>query len=309
MGWKNSERGKGVIFNIQRFSIHDGPGIRTTVFMKGCPLRCKWCSNPESINSFPELMTNDIKCIRCGKCEEACPEGAISFNADEKIRVIDRRKCNLCLECVKECHSGALVVAGEYMRVEEVVEEVMKDLLFYQNSGGGVTMSGGEPLQQWEFVSEVLKGCKNKGLHTALDTCGYAPWKVMEEVLDHVDLVLYDIKHIDAEVHEEGTGRSNKIILSNAEKVASELEVRMWLRFPLIPGYNDSARNVKELAEFAVSIGVEKISLLPYHRFGEAKYDKLGGKYTFTAKEPSKEHVEEIKREIEAVGVKVTVGN
>jgi len=198
---------KGLIFNIQRFSIHDGPGIRTTVFLKGCPLTCKWCSNPESQKSYPEILTVDRKCIRCGRCAESCSQEAITL--DESGRRLDWQKCNLCMECAANCPSGAIEAVGRYLTVDEVVAEVEKDRLFYQNSGGGVTVSGGEPLLQWEFALNLLKECKVRNLHTALDTSGCAPWDVMERVIEHVDLVLYDIKDMHSAKHKAITGVAN----------------------------------------------------------------------------------------------------
>jgi pyruvate formate lyase activating enzyme len=277
MSARERDNHKGLIFNIQKFSIHDGPGIRTTVFTKGCPLGCKWCSNPESISSDPEIMIHDIRCIHCGKCQEACPEGAIiSIEGNERI---DMEKCTRCMECVNVCPTKTLEIMGRYMTIKEVVEEVEKDSLFYQNSGGGVTLSGGEPLFQWRFTRDVLRECKERGFHTALDTTGYVSWKVMEEVLRYVDLILYDIKHMDDHSHTQGTGVSNTLILKNIERIASM--VRTWIRFPVIQGFNDSPENIKEVASLASMLGVEKVSLLPYHEWGRSKYEKLGREYPF----------------------------
>jgi len=297
---------KGLVFNIQRFSIHDGPGIRTTVFMKGCPLRCRWCSNPESWNPYPEIMTYDIKCIKCGKCAEICPEEAITIN--QRGRKLNRAKCTLCLKCAEVCPTGALSISGKYLTIGEIVKEVESDKLFYQNSGGGVTISGGEPLSQWEFVHQLLRECKQKGLHTALDTCGYALWEAMEKVLEYTDLVLFDIKHMDSSQHRKGTGKSNSLILENARKAAAKTKV--WLRFPLIPGYNDSEGNIKGVAELGGGLEVEKVSLLPYHEWGKAKYEKLGRRYPFkNTQPPSDERVQEVQKIMEGMGLKVTIGN
>ncbi|MDD5127362.1 MAG: glycyl-radical enzyme activating protein [Dehalococcoidales bacterium] len=264
---------KGLVFNTQSFAIQDGPGIRTTVFMKGCPLHCQWCSNPESQKAHPEIMTTDIKCISCRKCAGLCD--AISFNS--KGRQIDRAKCNLCLKCAEVCPSKAIEQIGKYLTVDEVLKEVLRDEALYRNSGGGMTVSGGEPLLQPEFVTELCRRAKEKGIHTALDTCGYAPWAVMEKVLKYIDLVLFDVKHMDPAKHKKFTGVDNKLILSNLKKTVPM--VRTWIRIPLIPGFNDSEDEVKEIAEFSASLKVDKVSVLPYHEFGSAKYAKLGNTY------------------------------
>ena len=296
---------QGLIFNIQKFSLYDGPGIRTTIFLKGCPLNCKWCSNPESQVGCPEVMTFDTKCIKCGKCVEICPLGAIEFV--DNLRRVNREKCNLCMECARVCPSGAIEQVGKYMTVGEVIEEIEKDRVFYVNSNGGVTFSGGEPLDQWEFVSQVLKECKQKGIHTVLDTAGYVQWDILEEVLRYTDLVLYDVKHMDPKKHKEGTGVSNELILINARKVASK--VRTWLRVSVVPQYNDSESNIKKLSKFGTQLRAEKISLLPYHAWGEQKYQRLGKNYPFKGIPiPANEHLHNLKRIIESYGLQVTIG-
>ena len=295
---------KGLIFNIQRFSIQDGPGIRTTVFFKGCPLRCHWCSNPESQSPKPQIITRDVKCVCSGKCVEACPQQAITIT--QQGRRIDWDKCNQCLKCAEACPYGAIEVVGTYMTAEEVMKEIEADKLFYQNSGGGTTISGGEPLSQWEFVYHLLMLCKEKGIHTTLDTCGYAPWERMERVLEYTDLVLFDLKHIDPEPHRWGTGKSNRLILDNARKTASR--VRTWIRIPLIPGYNDSEEILTRMAEFAAKIGAEKISLLPYHEWGRGKYASIGRRYSMKTHRLTSEQVQECKKLVEAMGLKVTIG-
>lgn len=296
---------KGVVFNIQRFSIHDGPGIRTTVFMKGCPLVCEWCSNPESQRGQPEIMTVDRKCIGCGKCVEICPKGAITL--DESGRSIEREKCDLCMECAAACPSGAIEAAGRHVTVGNVVEEVERDRPFYRNSGGGVTISGGEPLLQWEFTREVLKTCKERDLETALDTSGHAPWEVVEQVLKYVDLALYDLKYIDSSRHKKDTGVTNEVILHNAERVSSA--VRTWIRFPVIPGCNDSDGEVRKIAEFASKLPIEKVSILPYHGLGGQKYERLGRVYPLEGViPPSQERLEHIAGVFESFGLKATVG-
>ena len=295
---------KGLIFNIQPLSIHDGPGIRTTVFMKGCPLICEWCENPESQNAFEEIMTRDIKCTRCGRCIEACSLGAITI--DEERRKIDRAKCNLCLECANACPNGALFISGEFKGVEEIVEEVAKDSLFYRISGGGVTISGGEPLTQSEFVTQVLKGLKEKGIHTALDTTGFAPWEKMEGVLEYVDLVLFDLKHVDPEIHRQRTGVGNELILHNLQKTA--YKAKTWVRVPVIPCFNDSESAIQQIAIFCSTLPVEKLSLLPYHGWAETKYEALGREFLMKAiQSHSDERMKELCEVIMAAGLECTI--
>lgn len=265
----------GVVFNVQRFSIHDGPGIRTTVFFKGCSLDCPWCSNPESKRREPEFFLNDLKCVLCGNCAKVCGEGAIA--ADEKSRVVDRARCSLCLDCADACLTGAITRVGKECGIDEIMREVMSDELFYKNSGGGVTLSGGEPLAQCEFALELLKECKAKGLHTALDTCGFAKWDAIEEILEFTDLVLYDIKHVDSEKHREACGVGTELIVENAKKITGMKE--MWVRVPVIPGFSSKREDVAAILDFVRSLNPEKLSLLPYHNTGRHKYERLGIPY------------------------------
>jgi pyruvate formate lyase activating enzyme len=276
---------KGYVFNIQRFSIHDGPGIRTTVFLKGCPLRCGWCSNPESLRSFPEIITRDIKCIKCGRCIKACPQEAIVAQ-DHVQRVIQWEQCDQCLQCAEDCPAGAIDIMGNYVSVEEVIEEVLRDIHFYTENSGGMTLSGGEPLFQWQFALDLLREAKQKGLHTVLDTSGYTDWEILEKILEYTDLVLYDIKHMDDELHQRDVKVSNHQILDNLEKIASQSKTRIWIRCPVIPDFNDTEENFGEMAGFILGLGkkVEKVSLLPYHRFGELKYSAGGKKYPYEGK-------------------------
>ena len=306
MGLKDPENNhKGLISNIQKFSLHDGPGIRTTVFMKGCSLSCRWCSNPESINQNREIMIYDVRCIGCKKCVEACPIGAIVFT--ERGREIAWDKCDNCLECARVCPAKAIECIGDYMTVDEVVKKVEADRIFYENSNGGMTVSGGEALVQPKFVSELLKKCQEKGINTALDTTGNAPWRDIEGVLEYVDLVLQDIKHMDPEMHKRGTGVGNELILENAAKIGKR--VRIWIRIPLIPDYNDSEENIKGVAGFASDIGAEKVSVLPYHEWGSSKYPKLGRVYPMEGTmAPPDEVMERVSKTIETVGLKVEIG-
>ena len=262
----------GVIFNIQRYSIHDGPGIRTTVFLKGCPLTCFWCQNPESQALKPEILFDKGRCTSCGQCVTACSCGANSPR-DQDIR-IDRNKCTGCGKCVEVCRNEARKLAGRYTTVDEVIEEVLRDRMFYENSGGGVTLSGGEPSMQADFALELLRRCKKEGLHTALDTCGCTLWETMQRLLEVTDLVLYDVKCLDTAKHNKATGQSNELIIENAKKIARFKE--MWIRVPLVPDFNDSEEEVRAMLAFIKKeLGPVQIDLHRYNPLGEEKYDRL----------------------------------
>jgi pyruvate formate lyase activating enzyme len=296
----------GSIFLIQRFCTSDGPGIRTTVFMKGCPLSCKWCQNPESKKSYPELMTHDDRCIGCGKCVEVCREQAITINT-EFGRRIDRSRCNRCFDCVDVCPADALTRVGEHLSIEQVLTEIEKDEAFIYRSDGGVTLSGGEPLLQGPFTRNLLKACKDRGYHTTLDTSGYAPWHTLEQVIEYADLILYDIKHMDADAHREATGVCNSMILSNLHRIPDR--IRLWFRIPLIPGYNDDVENLDRIVSLSRETHAEKISLLPFNRFGEGKYRNLGLEVPKLDVEPlNKQKIENVKQHLERSGLPVSIG-
>ncbi|MHB1345182.1 MAG: glycyl-radical enzyme activating protein [Thermoleophilia bacterium] len=265
----------GVVFDIQHFSIHDGPGIRTTVFLKGCPLACVWCQNPESQAWAPEIMFHADRCVGCGRCVEVCPNGAIEV-IEGRART-DRSACADASLCVEACPHDARTLVGNTMRARDVVERVAADSMFYERSGGGVTLSGGEPLAQPGFAEAILRLCKEAGLHTAVDTCGHAEWATVRSVLRHADLVLYDLKHMDPEEHRKLTGASNSVILANARRIRQELGLPVLARVPLIPGYNDSTANLEATARFIAGVlGMDTpVHLHPYHRFGEGKYEGL----------------------------------
>ncbi|MEY8764290.1 MULTISPECIES: glycyl-radical enzyme activating protein [Clostridium] len=297
---------KGIVFNIQRFSVNDGPGIRTIVFLKGCPLRCKWCSNPESQSYSRELMFNSKNCIGCGKCKRVCKRGAIDYSSPYRV---DRNKCVNCGNCAKVCYPGALVMSGEEKTVREVVSELKKDSIQFRRSGGGVTLSGGDPLTQPEFSLELLKACKSMGWSTAVETEAYVPADTIESVIPWVDVVLLDIKNIDTDKYLRYTGVNNDIILKNVKRI-SELGVRTITRVPVIPKFNADEKSIGKIAEFTRSLGtVDELHLLPYHKLGVNKYKCLGRKYELENMEtPDREYMEKFKKIVESYGLKCNVG-
>jgi pyruvate formate lyase activating enzyme len=273
---KNPDDVKGTVFNIQRYSIQDGPGIRTTVFLKGCPLRCAWCSNPESQNPQPEIVHRDSLCNKCGRCVDICPAHAISLG--DKGVFIDRQLCTNCGECVAVCAPGAIKVFGEKMSAREVFQLVKKDAEFYRNSGGGITVSGGEPLYQPAFVAALFKLCRDEGIDTCIETCGLASVKALEKVLPYTSLVLFDVKLTAPAAHRKWTGKSNETILRNLGLIVKK-GTPLIIRVPLIPGINDSEEELRNIARLAGSLKVGKVDLLPYHKFGMGKYQQLDRKY------------------------------
>jgi pyruvate formate lyase activating enzyme len=264
----------GILFDVKRFALHDGPGIRTTAFLKGCRLSCSWCHNPESRNSKPELMFWEERCVGCGTCVSACAVRAISMC--DALAETDRRACTACGECVAACPADARAIAGETWTVDRLLEEVEKDLLFYDESGGGVTLSGGEPLVQASFAASLVAECRDRKIHTAVDTCGDADWEDLERVARATDLFLYDVKHVNDGRHRRLTGVSNDRILENLRRLDGE-GCALWIRYPVIPDLNDADEDVTALGEFVAHLeAVEAIHLLPFHRGGERKLERLG---------------------------------
>lgn len=300
------------IFNVQTYSIHDGPGIRVTVFLKGCPLRCLWCANPESNLARPQLMTYANKCTGCGVCVQHCPNGAISM-AEKDGKVIahtDRALCVDCGKCVDCCPADARELAGKEMSVAEVLEKVQRDRLFIDASGGGITVSGGEPLMHPEFTAALLEEAKNLGLHTAIESCSFAPVAAVDRVFKYVDLGLLDIKHMDPEAHKRLTGVSNEAILDNIKHIHNDLGIPVMISLPTIPGFNDSDDNISATARFvAEELGGDvKIRLLPYHRLGESKNESLGKEADLSIPVPEESHMQRLKALVESFGVEAQIG-
>ncbi len=274
---KESQTLKRYVLNIYRMTTHNGPGIRTLVQFKGCPLRCLWCAAPESQSAEPEMTYNPSKCIRCGNCAAVCGRDAI--RVDGVAAVLDRDICSNCGDCAGVCYPGALALAGRAMTAGEIVEEVRKDEVFYTHSGGGVTITGGEPLCDTAFTLGLLRALKKEGINVGADTSGYVPWDELEQMIPYIDFFLWDIKHMDPGIHEELTGVSNEVILSNAMAV-SQMGKPIYIRLPVIPGYNDSDENVKAVCEFAKTLpSIVEVDLLPVHHLGKAAYAALGRTY------------------------------
>ncbi|MGQ9624385.1 MAG: glycyl-radical enzyme activating protein [Candidatus Bathycorpusculaceae bacterium] len=299
---------KGIIFDIMRYAIHDGPGVRTTIFMKGCPLRCWWCHNPEGISSANDLAYFDYKCISCKTCMNVCPAKVITFKG--KKHIINRTACAMCGVCTEACPTGALRIIGSKISVEELMKEIEKDTILYDISGGGVTFSGGEPLFQPLFLKETIRECKNRRIHIALDTSGYASQDVFESVAEDVDLFLYDLKLLDDSEHQKYTGVSNKLILENLTALVKKGRGKdIIIRVPVIPNITDTAENVRKLLEFVQTLkGIEEIDLLPFHDVSE-KYTRLGKKYVIPVHNaPSEDKLIQIKEKIETIGLQVKIG-
>jgi pyruvate formate lyase activating enzyme len=296
---------EGVLFNIQRYSLHDGPGIRTIPFFKGCPLSCKWCSNPESQHPQPELIFKKNDCIRCGKCIAVCKQQALSVN---NTFFVDRERCIQCGACTQICPTQALEMKGKRMTIADVMRELQKEENLYRRSGGGVTLSGGEPLAQPEFARELLKACKERGWHTAIETTGLTTPEVIADVFPYVDLALTDIKAINPAVHQANTGINNTQILENLLRIS--FLTKVIVRIPVIPGVNDNMDEIHQIAEFArLMSSVDTIHLLPYHEYGENKYDLLGRIYPMSDPESIAESkMEALKKEVESLGFSCHIG-
>ena len=298
-------KARGTIFNIQKFSIHDGEGIRTLIFMKGCPLRCIWCSNPESQKPFLEVMDVKSNCVACGKCVKLCRKNAVdpvTFN-------IDRNLCDKCGICAEYCYANAKKLTGKQVTVDELKSIIEKDRIFYTNSGGGVTIGGGEPVMQYEFVTELLKECHKSNIHTAIETCGYGIWADICSIFDYLDEVFFDLKHMDNKMHRKLTGVDNYFILENAAHIA-RLNKDITFRLPLIPGCNDTEDNIIRTGKFVAELTDKnpqiKIELLPYHALGADKYKWMDIPYKLEEiRTPDSQTVEHYNRMLERLGCTV----
>ena len=311
----------GMIYDIQGFSVNDGPGIRTTVFLKGCPLRCPWCHSPESQKFYPQLSWISMRCIGTEVCENrcinACPKGALEYggvgvNSQTQQNVqyvhVKRDLCDNCGKCAEVCYPHALYLCGESYTVDEVMKKALADRHFYENSGGGVTVSGGEALSQPIFTLELLRRLKEEGIHTALDTTGYAPWQIVEKTLPYTDLYLLDLKHMDNERHKQTVGVPNDIIHENARKIAAA-GGKFQIRIPVIPMFNDSEENIRATAEFCRELGdaVTLVQLLPYHNLGVTKHLRISDTAVAEATPPSDEKMQKLKAIMESYGLNVII--
>jgi pyruvate formate lyase activating enzyme len=282
----------GMIFDIKRYAINDGPGIRTAVFFKGCPLECWWCHNPEGQSGQPQMMFRSNRCKSSGACLQVCPRGAISWSNGT---ITDWEACDNCGKCTEVCYAGARELVGRKVTVDQLLDEIRRDIPFYDQSGGGVTFTGGEPVYQKEFLGAALLACKQQQIHTAVDTSGYSSWETIKAILPLVDLFLYDIKHMDSNKHIKYTSFSNRQILYNLLKL-SQTGAHIIVRIPLIPGINDDNENLDECASFLSKLpSLDGVALMPYHEIGIAKYQALGRIYRLEkTKTPTKEQVTEV---------------
>lgn len=303
------DEAKGVLFHIIHGSFVDGYGIRTTLFLKGCPLRCQWCCNPEGQLPQPELKLTASLCNGCGNCIEVCPGNAVKASTGEEIHIeIDRKRCSNCGECINVCYTGALDWFGKYYTVDEVLDIVKKDVPFYRSSGGGATIGGGEPTFQAEFTHTLLRKCQENQIHTAIDTCGHTINEKGVEILEEADLLLFDLKGIDPDLHRRNTGGSNERILSNLHHL-NDLGRPIIVRVPLIPGRTDSDQNVQQEIELLSQLkSVERVDIMAYHEYGTIKYEQLGKEYALAAKPYSGVYLENVKNKFEQAGLNVQLG-
>jgi pyruvate formate lyase activating enzyme len=306
-GARAPEAARGEVASIKRYMVHDGPGIRSVVFLKGCPLRCLWCSSPHTWSPVKSLIYRAKKCIRCGECITACAEDALSASPDGSI-VIDRARCTRCGACVEACPTTALVFDSLTMSVEDVMAVLERDRAFYEQSSGGVTFSGGEPTSQPEFLLALLKACRAAGFHTAIETTGFAEWQTLELLLPWIDLVLYDMKALDPARHQELTGQRNEPIVENLTRIAAAGSPPVEIHVPVIPGHNDGDGYFDQLAAFLGGIGIRDISFLPFHKLGSHEYDEMGKSYPMeNVQGLSSQRMEAIREKFRSLGFRVIV--
>lgn len=299
---------KGTIFDLKRYAVHDGPGIRLNVFFKGCPLHCLWCHNPEGISFKPELMLMPNRCARCGDCLRACRFGVLSQNGTGEV-LADRSRCTLCGDCVEACSREAINIVGREVSIEDILAEAEKERIFFEQSGGGVTLTGGEPLAQADFAEALMEALKARGFHVALDTSGYASADIFLRLVAKADLILFDLKLMDEEKHKKFTGVSNHTVLDNLRKL-DELGKPVWIRFPLIPGINDDEGNLEAMAAFLSELkSVEQLNVLPYHKGGVEKFRRVGREQEFAIFEPpAEEKIQSVMNFFAVRGFKVKRG-
>jgi pyruvate formate lyase activating enzyme len=297
-----------LVTNIQGYSIHDGPGIRTVVFMKGCGLECQWCSNPECISPHPEVGFVKTLCTKCGKCAEICSAGALVYEAGKFPRIM-RERCTGCGACSTICSYQAFILYGKPMDAGEIFQAVNRDKIFYRASGGGVTVSGGEPLLQPQLVHDLFEKCRQAGIHTCIETSGYAAGYALRRVLPYTDFIIYDLKHLNSDKHRQYTGQPNSLILHNAKVVAAS-GIATLFRMPLVPGVNDDLQNIKETSDFLHGLSNCRIQLMPYHRLGKGKYESLGKHYQLAeVAVPEPAYLESVSIKFEENGITCSISS